>query len=50
MEIRHDHSEGPIGLIRAGECDGDALIQVELLADLADELGSLSDEEFGARR
>src|SRR5262249_32363811 len=45
-EISHDSSDGPIGLVRAGECDGDVLAQVEAFADLAEELGSLSDEEF----
>lgn len=48
-EISHDHSDGPIGVIRDGECDGDVLGQVEAFADLADYLGSLSEEEFGGR-
>lgn len=46
-EISHDHSSGPIGLIRGGECDGDVLSQIEAFADVADYLGSLSEEEFG---
>jgi hypothetical protein len=46
-EISHDHSGGPIGSIRAGECDGDVLAQVEIFADLAEYLSELSEEEFG---
>jgi hypothetical protein len=46
-EISHDHSDGPVGFIRAEECDGDVLVQVEAFADLADYLGELSEEEFG---
>jgi hypothetical protein len=46
-EISHDHSGGPVGLIRAGECDRDVLAQVEAFADVAEYLGSLSEEEFG---
>lgn len=45
-EISHDYSDGPIGFVRAGECDGDVLSQVEAFAGLAEELGNLSDEEF----
>jgi len=45
-EISHDHSSGPLGQIRAGECDGEVLLRLEAIADVADYLGSLSDEEF----
>ena len=46
-QISHDESGGPVGLIRAGECDGEIMDRVEAFADLADYLGSLSEEEFG---
>jgi hypothetical protein len=50
-EISHDHSGGPIGLVRAGVCDPDVLAQVEAFADLGDilaeELGDFADEEIG---
>jgi hypothetical protein len=46
-EISHDHSGGPVGLIRDGQCDGDVLSRLEAFADLADYLGNLSEEEFG---
>lgn len=45
-EVHHDHSDGPIGLIQAGECEGDVVAQVEAFADVAEFLGGLSDEEF----
>jgi hypothetical protein len=49
-EIRHDHSDGPIGYIRSGTCDDNVLSQVEAFADLADiladELDGLTDEDF----
>lgn len=48
-EIRHDYSDGPIGFIREGVCDADVQMQVEAFADLAEELGSLSDDEFFGR-
>jgi hypothetical protein len=48
-EISHDYSEGPIGFIRAGMCDVDVQTQVEILADIAEELDSLSDDEFFGR-
>jgi hypothetical protein len=48
-EISHDHSDGPIGLIRAGVCDDAVLNQVEAFLGLADYLGQLSDEEFFGR-
>jgi hypothetical protein len=49
-EISHDYSEGPIGTIRAGECDGDVLAQVEAFTDLGDilsgEMDGLFDEDL----
>lgn len=45
-EISHDGSDGPIGFIRGGECDGDVAGQIEAFADLAEALGELTDEEF----
>ncbi len=48
-EISHDHSDGPVGVIRAGVCDGEVLSQVEVFANLADYLGNLSEEEFGGQ-
>lgn len=48
-EISHDYSDGPIGFIRAGVCDVDVQTQVEIFADVAEELGSLSDDEFFGR-
>lgn len=46
-EIRHDYSDGPVGFIQDGECDADVLAQIETFAELAEELGNLSEEEFG---
>jgi hypothetical protein len=43
-EISHDHSGGPIGYIRGGECDEDVLTQIEVFADVAD---GLSEEMEG---
>jgi hypothetical protein len=40
-EISHDHSDGPIGYIRGGVCDGEVERQVGALADLGDILGEL---------
>ncbi len=49
-EISHDHSGGPIGLIRGGVCDEGVLAQIEAFADLADglseELEGLDEGEF----
>ena len=45
-EISHDDSDGPVGFIRAGECDGDVAGRIETLAELAEALGELTDEEF----
>jgi hypothetical protein len=41
-EIGHDHSDGPVGFIRAGECDDEVREQVEAFADLGDILGEAS--------
>lgn len=49
-EISHDYSDGPIGFIREGVCDVDVQTQVEIFADVAEELGSLNDDEFFGRR
>lgn len=48
-EISHDYNDGPIGYIQAGECDADVQTQVEAFADVAEYLGSLSDDEFFGR-
>jgi hypothetical protein len=48
-EISDDYSDGPLGYIRAGMCDVDVQTQIEALADVAEELGSLSDDEFFGR-
>lgn len=45
-EISHDYSDGPIGLIRDGQCDDEVLSQILAFADLAAELGSLIKVEF----
>jgi hypothetical protein len=51
-ELRHDYSNGPIGYIRGGVCDGPVLSQIEALADLGDILaGDMEDfdeEDFSA--
>jgi hypothetical protein len=38
-EIGHDHSDGPVGYIRDGFCDGEVVAQIEAFADLGDILG-----------
>jgi hypothetical protein len=43
-EIRHDHSEGPVGYIRGGVCDDEVLGQIEAFADLGDILANLTDD------
>lgn len=49
-EISHDHSGGPIGLIRAGVCDEEAATHLEAFADLGDilsgDLDDLLDEDL----
>jgi hypothetical protein len=40
-EIRHDHSDGPVGYIRNGICDDEVVAQIEAFADLGDILGDL---------
>jgi hypothetical protein len=37
-EISHDHSGGPVGHIRGGVCDEGVLSQIEMFADLAENL------------
>jgi hypothetical protein len=39
-EISHDHSDGPIGYIRSGECDPAVVEQIEAFADLGEMLGN----------
>lgn len=39
-EIRHDHSDQPSGLIRAGVCDEGLLADIEAIAGLADTLSA----------
>ena len=43
-EISHDYSDGPIGFVRGGVCDGDVLTQIDAFADLGDALGELTGE------
>jgi hypothetical protein len=43
-EIRHDHSEGPVGYIQGGVCDDEVLAQIEAFADLGDILADLTDD------
>lgn len=38
-EISHDHSDGPVGYIRAGVCDEEVLLRIEVFNDLGDILG-----------
>ncbi len=45
-EISHDYSDGPIGYIRAGVCDADVQTQIEIFADVAEELSNLRDDKF----
>ena len=40
-EIRHDHSDGPIGFIREGKADPDVLSQIEAFGSVGDILGDL---------
>ena len=40
-EICHDHSDGPVGSINAGECDDVVFERVEVFADLAEILGDI---------
>lgn len=42
-EISHDHSDGPIGYIRDGVCDGEVENQVSAFADLS----MMLQDEFG---
>jgi hypothetical protein len=49
-EISHDYSNGPIGYIRGGICDGEVTAQLEAFADLGDTLADFmadSDDESG---
>jgi hypothetical protein len=41
-EVSHDYSGGPVGYIRRGVCEPEALTQLEAFADLADVLGGLA--------
>jgi hypothetical protein len=48
-ELRHDHSDGPIGFIRNGIADAHVLIEIESIADVCQVLGDLEDgAEAGA--
>jgi hypothetical protein len=44
--LSHDHDPGPIGFIRAGVCDDDALAQIEAFAALGDVLAELDEGDF----
>jgi len=43
-EISHDYSDGPVGYIRGGVCDGKVATQIEAFADLGDIIGDLTAE------
>ena len=48
-EISHDHSEGPVGFIRAGATDPEVITQIEALSSIGDIFGEFGfGSEYGA--